>query len=204
VGPIARRRAIRSAISSVHPETGDNEETKDMNHTDRHRQSTWRASLGRVAVVALSIGGLSASAFASATAAAAATPTTATKISTVKNSKLGTILVAGTTVYTLKPSKTACTAACQKFWRPVLLPKGVAKPTAGNGVDATKLGTVAAAGGALQATYGGKPLYWFSLDKGPGQVHGNMTNQWGKWSTVVVKKSGSVPSTNAGTGGASF
>ena len=73
----------------------------------------------------------------------------------------------------------------------MLLPQGVTTATAGTGVDASKLGTVAAADGALQVTYSGKPLYWFSKDKAPGQVHGNVTDKWGKWSTVVTAKSSS-------------
>ena len=65
-----------------------------MKQTDRHRASTWRASVGRIAAVALAIGGLSVVAFAPSTAAAATSPTTASEISTAKNAKLGTILVA--------------------------------------------------------------------------------------------------------------
>ena len=73
-------------------------------------------------------------------------------------------------------------------------------------MSAAKLGTAPAADGALQVTYSGKPLYWFSKDKAPGQVHGNVTDKWGKWATVVtVKGSGSGSgNTNAGTGGTSF
>ena len=178
-----------------------------MEKTDRHRESTWRVSVGRIAAVALAIGGLSAAAFAPSTAAAATSPATASEISTAKNAKLGTILVSdtGSTVYTLKASKTACAAECLKARPPVLLPQGATTATAGTGVDASKLGTVAAADGTLQVTYSGKPLYWFSKDKAPGQVHGNVTDKWGKWSTVVTKKSSSGSGgSNAGTGGVSF
>ena len=37
-------------------------------------------------------------------------------------------------------------------------------------------------------TYAGKPLYWFSGDTAAGQVHGNVTDTWGKWSAVVTAK----------------
>ena len=175
-----------------------------MRRTRVQRAATGRNSRGRVAAAALALGALSALAFAPS-AAAASSPRTATEISTAKSAKLGTILVSGETVYTLKPSKTACTAKCLKIWAPVLLPQGVTTATAGAGVDASKLGTVAAAGGAMQVTYSGKPLYWFSKDKAPGQVKGNVKDKWGKWSTVVVvkPKSGSGGG-NAGTGGSSF
>ena len=162
-----------------------------------------------MAAVALAIGGLSASAFAASAAVAATSPTTASELSTVKDGKVGTILAAGNTVYALKPSKAACDAKCLKVWLPVLLPPDVTTPTAGAGVDSSKLGTVAGAGGAIQMTYGGKALYWFSKDKAPGQVHGNVSDKWGKWSTVVTKPgSGSGGNggggSNAGTGGTAF
>lgn len=179
-----------------------------MEQADRHRESTWRVSVGRIAAVALAIGGLTASAFVPGTAAAATGPTTTSEISTAKSAKLGTILVSdtGNTVYILKPSKTACSAKCLKIWPPVRLADGVTTATAGTGVDESKLGTMADADGALQVTYAGKPLYWFSKDKAPGQVHGNVTDQWGKWSMVVTKKSssGSGGDKTPGTGGVSF
>ena len=117
------------------------------------------------------------------------------------------MLVSGNTVYTLKPSKTACDAKCLKARPPVLLPDGVTSPTAGTGVDASKLGTMATADGAMQITYAGKPLYWFAKDKAPGQVHGNVTDKWGKWATVVTAKTGSTtkaPDTTSSNGGNGF
>ncbi len=173
------------------------------------RASTWGTPIGRIAAAVLAIGALSAMVMAP-TAAGAATNATATTVSTAKDTKLGTILVSGTTVYTLKPSKTKCTGKCLKVWPPVLLPAGTMAPTAGTGVDGSKLGTVAAANGALQITYGGKPLYWFAKDKTAGQVHGNVKDEWGKWSSVTTAKAssgssgGSDNKTNAGTGGTSF
>lgn len=176
-----------------------------MERTVGQRESTWRTSVGRIAAAALALGGLSALALAPSTAAAATSPTTASVISTAKNAKLGKILVSGNTLYTLKASKTACTASCLKVWPPVLLPDGVTTATAGAGVDASKLGTVAAAGGGLQVTYSGKGLYWFAKDQAPGQVHGNVSNKWGKWSTMQTAKSSSGSNNkNAGTGGTSF
>ena len=94
--------------------------------------------------------------------AGAAGAATATTISTAKDAKLGTILVAGDTpVYILKPGKAACDAKCQTPASAGAAAQGVTTPTAGTGVDAAKLGTMAADGGSLQVTYAGKPLYWF-------------------------------------------
>lgn len=136
----------------------------------------------------------------------ATTPPTASDISTAKSAKVGTILVAaGNTVYTLKAGKTRCDAKCLKAFPPVLLPKGVTNATAGPGVDASKLGTVTTADGASQITYSGKALYWSQKDKAPGQVHGDLKDKWGKWSTVVTKKPAKPKGPpNPGTGGSSF
>ena len=130
-------------------------------------------------------------------------------VSTVKNSKLGTLLVSGKTLYTLKASKTACSTSCLKVWPELVLPKGMTKATAGSGVSASKLGTISRAGGVLQVTYGGKPLYFFVGDKSSGAVKGDVTDTWGTWSDVVTVKptttSGqATTTTSAGTGGVAF
>jgi predicted lipoprotein with Yx(FWY)xxD motif len=119
-------------------------------------------------------------------------------IATASSKKFGTYLISGRTLYLL--NKSDCTsAACRKIWPPLLLPKGITKATAGSGVDASKLGTKKVANGKLQVTYGGKALFWFFKDTGPGQVHGaNATDQWGKWTldvTVKPKASGSTTTT---------
>ena len=120
-------------------------------------------------------------------------------ISTAKNAKFGTILVSGgvhyKTVYTLEPTRTHCGAQCLKIWPEVLLPTGVTSATAGPGVNAADLGTVTRAGGALQVTYAGKPLYWFSGDKRARQVRGNVTDKWGKWSVYVTGSPATVQPT---------
>ena len=89
--------------------------------------------------------------------------------------------MSGTTLYVFKPSKVACGTKCQKIWIPLTLPQGVTSASAGPGVNAAKLGTVAMSNGALQVTYSGKSLWWFYKDKHPGQVTGNITDKWGKW-----------------------
>jgi predicted lipoprotein with Yx(FWY)xxD motif len=119
-------------------------------------------------------------------------------ITSVKSAKFGTILTDGTTLYTLKPDATSCTATCHKYWIPVDLPKGDTKAEAGAGVNADKLGTVKVKGGH-QVTYGGKPLYWFFEDKSAGQVKGNLTDTWGKWLDVVLVKPTSKPATTTTT-----
>jgi len=116
------------------------------------------------------------------------------EISTFKSAKFGTILSYRKTLYTLRPSATACTSACHKIWIEVLLPQGVTKATAGPGVSSARLGAIKVAGG-LQVTYGGKALFWFFEDKAAGQAKGNVTDTWGKWSAVVLVKRTGKPTT---------
>lgn len=179
-----------------------------MKNATQDRSSTRKIPLGRMAGAVLALGGLSGLVVAEGTAGAAPSVV----VSTTKSPSLGTILVSGKTVYTLKASKTACSAQCLKIWPALMLPKGVTKATAGKGVSASKLGTVKRSGGALQVTYSGKPLYFFVGDTATGQVHGNLTDTWGKWSAVVTAKSAKSSSSSgsgsggstAGSGGAAF
>ncbi len=157
--------------------------------------------IGRVAAVACT-----ASVIASGALAANAFAAGSLKVSTAKSAKLGTYLVSGKTLYTL--NKPNCTGKCLTYWPALLLPKGATKAVAGAGVDASLLGTKKIAAG-LQVTYDGKPLYWFSQDKGPGKVTGNkLKDQWGQWSIVVTVKpkagGGSTTTTVPSGGGVSF
>jgi predicted lipoprotein with Yx(FWY)xxD motif len=176
-----------------------------MNGIGRQQARSWRSSLGNLAVAAVALAGLSSLALGASAAGAATDQSTASVISTAKNAKLGKILASGTTLYTVKPSKIGCDAECMAVWHPVVLPQGVMTATAGSGVDASKLGTKTAADGTLQVTYAGKPLYWFVKDTAPGQVHGNVSTKWGKWSAVKMasSSSGSKPSSPS-TGGNAF
>jgi predicted lipoprotein with Yx(FWY)xxD motif len=183
-----------------------------MDQTTRHRMTTLGSPVGRIAVAAFAVGGLSAALFGVDSAGAATNGAArSVVVSTAKSAKIGTILVSGKTVYTLKASKTACTAACLKVWPELVLPKGESKAKAGTGVSASKLGTVTRSGGVRQVTYAGKALYWFSGDTGAGQVNGNITDEWGKWSAVVTKKgstsvssTGGTTQTTVGAGGTAF
>src|ERR1700728_224640 len=149
---------------------------------NRHnREAAHRAALARLGGAIVVVSAISLSVIASSEAGAASAVT----VSSTKNAKLGTILVSGKTLYTLKPGSTPCTAACLKVWPALVLPAGVTKAKAGSGVSASKLGTVKR-NGVVQVTYGGKPLYFFVGDTKAGQVHGNLTDTWGKWTAVVT------------------
>src|ERR1700689_2499152 len=163
------------------------------------RESAHRALLARWVGAIVAVGGTSLSVIASSEAG----PSSAVTVSSTKNAKLGTILVSGKTLYTLKPSATACTAACLKVWPALVLPTGVTKAKAGSGVNASKLGTVKR-NGVVQVTYGGKPLYYFVGDTTTGQVNGDVTDTWGKWTAGGTKKSAnSSTGANSGSGASS-
>lgn len=177
-----------------------------MTQSTNKFEALWNAK-GRVAASLLVAGGLAAVLGVTGASGAVHSHAKSIIVTTAKSTRYGTILASTDTVYTLKPNATACTAACHKIWIQVLLPKGVTKATAGHGVSAAKLGTVKVAGGALQVTYGGKPLYWFFQDKA-GQVKGNVTDTWGKWTDVVLAKPTGKPVTtttvSGGGGGVGF
>ncbi len=176
---------------------------------EQDRGSSRSVRVGRWAAVFLAAGAASASALAVGGAAAASTQ--GAKVTVVSTSK-GKVLAAGNTVYTLKASSTPCTAACLKVWPAVVVPNGAKHAAAGTGVTKSKLGTVKVSGVGVQVTYGGKRLYRFAGDTGPGQVNGNITDLWGKWTAVVLSKSaksgsgssGNSGSSSAGSGGTSF
>jgi predicted lipoprotein with Yx(FWY)xxD motif len=176
-----------------------------MRRRAHHHTSTHRVPTRLIAGVAIAVGGLGGS-FLAASGAGAAPKSV--EIATVKNDKLGTLLVSGgRTLYTLKASSTACTAACLKVWPAVVSPTGTTVK-AGTGVSASKLGTIVTASGAHQVTYDGKALYRFVADNSSGQVRGNkLTDTWGTWFDVVTKKaaashsSGSKSQTTSPSGG---
>jgi len=194
---------IHSPASFVFPIAGTSDGFKETKKMDRQlRQMRSGIRVGGIAATALAVGGLSASALAVIPAGATTSRVAkAVVVSTVKSASDGKVLASGKTLYTLKPSATPCTAQCLKIWPELVLPKGVTKAKAGSGVKASKLGTVTRSGGVRQVTYGGKPLYWFVGDTGPGQVNGNVSDTWGKWSAVVTAKASGSSSSGSGSGG---
>jgi predicted lipoprotein with Yx(FWY)xxD motif len=179
---------------------------KNSANSGRRRLSPTRIATACLAVAGLSAGAIGLASASSGPSAKAISHTGAITISTVKNAKFGTILVSGTTVYTLKASSVACTATCLKTWPEVLLPKGTTKATAGTGVNALKLGTIKRANSRLQVTYGGKPLYWFVKDLTAKDVKGVVSDKWGKWNVYITVKltTGTTTTTSGGGGGIGF
>lgn len=131
---------------------------------------------------------------------------------------VGSVLVngSGRTLYVLateKGGKITCTTTggCTTIWPPMVLPSGMSHAIAGNGVQASLLGTVTGPAGDTRVTYGGWPLYTFSTDTGSGQAQGQgVKDAYGLWWAISpsgnpVTTSSSTSSTTApASGGAGF
>jgi len=162
--------------------------------------------LGLSVVLAACGGGSSGNVSSSSSKKAAATTTAPAAPATVSvaNSSLGMILVAsnGRTLYELdKDTATmaTCTGGCTSLWPPLT---ATGMPTAGSGVDATKLTILNGANG-MQVVYNGHPLYMFAMDNAAGDVKGQgfAGNIW-----HVVSPTGMVvttPTTMAGSSSSS-
>jgi len=126
----------------------------------------------------------------------------ATQVKAAKTS-LGRVLVdgRGMTLYLFaidKRGASSCSGQCAVFWPPLL---AGTKSIAGSGVKASLLGTAKRAGGKLQVTYNGHPLYLFKKDTKAGQTKGEGLNffggSWWAVSTagVAVKHAATTSST---------
>jgi predicted lipoprotein with Yx(FWY)xxD motif len=157
------------------------------------------------------VAGVALLAVAGVGVAMAATMSGSGTVKAAHNSKFGSLLVtaAGMTLYHYTPDKQGtikCTAACAKFWPPLLV-KGSAKPKAGAGVSAAKLSTAKRPDGTTQVAYAGLTLYRYSGDKKPGDVKGQAFA--GIWFAVTpagtlarASKTGTpAPPTTTTTGG---
>jgi predicted lipoprotein with Yx(FWY)xxD motif len=99
----------------------------------------------------------------------------------VRKGKLGHYVVdgKGRSLYLFekdKGGKSSCYGTCAKVWAPLLTS---AKPAAGRGVVASKIGTTKRKDGKLQATYGGHPLYHYDDDHKAGQTKGEGLKEFG-------------------------
>lgn len=124
--------------------------------------------------------------------------------STIKigSSPLGDILVDGNghTLYMFSvdgddANASKCVGTCQKLW-----PRVKGEPKAGEGVDASLIGTTTG-DSAPQTTYAGHPLYYYDKDESAGEVTGQGVGKvWyvldGKG--VAITKTPPTPGTGGG------
>ena len=96
---------------------------------------------------------------------------------------LGEIIVdgKGVTLYartTDSAGTPTCYDECATNWPP-LLADGTTAPTAGTGLDASKLTTVDRTDGTKQVKYGDRPLYYFAGDSAAGDTNGQgLATMW--------------------------
>ena len=84
--------------------------------------------------------------------------------------------------------RSACTSACAKAWPPYIV---TGRASAGRAVKASLLGRIRRNDGSLQATYAGKPLYYYIGDRKPLHVLcQNVSEFGGLWR--VVRANGTV------------
>jgi predicted lipoprotein with Yx(FWY)xxD motif len=84
--------------------------------------------------------------------------------------------------------RSSCAGACAKAWPPYIVTSSV---VAGKGVDQRRLGTILRTGGSRQATYAGRPLYYYVGDRKPGQILcQNVSEFGGLW--LVVHPNGTL------------
>jgi putative oxidoreductase len=111
----------------------------------------------------------------------------------VRDSAYGRILFDGNGralyAFTRDPrGRSACAGACARAWPPFLV-RG--RPAAGTGVRAGLIGTARRADGRRQATYAGRPLYYYVGDDRPGVVRcQNVSEYGGLW--LVQRASGAL------------
>jgi predicted lipoprotein with Yx(FWY)xxD motif/uncharacterized membrane protein YphA (DoxX/SURF4 family) len=135
-----------------------------------------RRSHALIGLVALGGAALS---LAAAAPAGAAGPTL-----TVRASDYGRVLFdgGGRALYVFtrdRGGRSTCSGACARAWPPYLVGS---RPAAGRGVRAGLIGTVRRADGRRQATYAGRPLYYYVGDNGPGVIRcQNVTEFGGVW-----------------------
>jgi predicted lipoprotein with Yx(FWY)xxD motif len=119
---------------------------------------------------------------------------------------LGRILVdaRGHTLYLFgkdRNGKSACAGACAAAWPPLI---ATAKPRAGAGAEASRLGTTRRADGRLQVIYNHHPVYTFVKDTKKGQTNGEGLNAFGgTWDALspAGAKVAKHAANSSGTGG---
>jgi predicted lipoprotein with Yx(FWY)xxD motif len=120
------------------------------------------------------------SASSSASPSSGSAPSSSSAVIGTRSTSIGTVLVnaQGHTLYWFAkdtPTTSNCTGSCATYWPPVL-----GKPKAAAGTSLPKaFGTIKRAGGQVQATYDGHPLYTYVSDTSAGMTSGNDLNASG-------------------------
>jgi predicted lipoprotein with Yx(FWY)xxD motif len=159
------------------------------------RSTATALSLSVVSACLAACGGSSGAGGSSTSARAATTTTTAAKPTgppiKVRDSDYGKILVdgRGRALYLFTADKgggSKCYGDCATAWPPYLVKS---RPVGRKGGHTELTGTTKRSDGKLQATYAGRPLYYYVGDREPGQVLCQDVEEFGgHW--YIVRSSG--------------
>jgi predicted lipoprotein with Yx(FWY)xxD motif len=141
-----------------------------------------------------------------ATAASSQSGAGSHTIGVTNNGDLGKILVdsKGMTVYLFQKDtgpKSTCSGACATDWPPVTT-KG--KPTVGDGLTASMVGTTTRSDGTKQVTYNGHPLYLYVGDQNAGDTNGQNVNAFGALWYVLSPSGSTITKSSGSSGGYSY
>jgi predicted lipoprotein with Yx(FWY)xxD motif len=107
---------------------------------------------------------------------------------TAAASRFGPVLFdrTGQAIYIFEAEKTSkpnCYGGCARAWPPVLT---TGQPIAGGAVRQNLLGVTTRIEGLTQATYGGKPLYFYAHEGKHQVLCHNVTEFGGRWLAITV------------------
>ena len=112
---------------------------------------------------------------------------------TAKTSRFGRILFDGRgfVLYGFtrdQKGRSRCSGACAEAWPPYIVRS---KPRSAAGVSRARLGTFERADGRLQATFAGRPLYYYVGDRSPAEIRcQNVFEFGGLW--LVARPNGTL------------
>jgi predicted lipoprotein with Yx(FWY)xxD motif len=146
-----------------------------------HSITALAVTLGVVTVVAAGCGGGDGGYGGGGDTSSTAASAGAAAVDVADNAQLGEILVdsQGRTLYLFEKDGTDqsnCSGTCAQVWPPLTTD---GSPKAGEGVTASKLGTLKRDDGSTQVAFDGHPLYLYAEDTAPGDTNGNELDQFG-------------------------
>lgn len=160
-----------------------------------HRSGAAAALAGALLLAACTAntGGGSSASIAASTAASPSETASAAVVLKVATTSAGQTLTGmdGKTLYFFAKDsggKSACGSGCTTNWPPL-----TASVTAGDGVQASMLGSITRDDGSTQVTYGGHPLYYYAADSAAGDANGQ--GVLGVW--FIADPAGTLPSPSA-------
>lgn len=84
--------------------------------------------------------------------------------------------------------KPSCYGSCANLWPPLTAQSSNSGFTAGSGINQNMIGTTKRNNGMYQLTYNNIPLYYYKLDKLPGDVKGQLKHgHGGVWYLITPK-----------------